>query len=479
MELLVSSFIFLRKQLQCQDMRKADFLFNAALMPVDFLMLMAAGFAAYFLRLSPFVADWRPVLFDLPVIYYLTLTAALAGFFVAVFAISGLYKAKIKRSQLEEFFQVILAVSAGMMIVIIFMFFKREWFDSRFIMLAAWFLGIIFVTSARLIAAKIRKVLMAKCGFGVERVLLIGEGEQANLIRQEIETNPCIGYSILGHVPDINLDNIKNIVKNPGAQKVILANQNFERSAVVDLINFCEDMRIDLKFVPDFFGAVSRNIDIDILGATPIIELKRTNLEGWGEVTKRLSDIMGSLVLIPLFAPAFFVIAFFIKWDTKGPVFVRLKRVSRGKEFKLLKFRSMITGAHEYKEYLASENERGDGPLFKMKDDPRITKVGRFIRSKRIDELPQIFNVLKGEISMVGPRPHEPAEIARYERHHKKVLAIKSGVTGFAQISGAEQLPFEEEVKLDRHYIENWSLKKDIAILLKTLGILIFRRTEY
>lgn len=460
-------------------MRKADFLFTAALVPVDFFMLMAAGFAAYFLRLSPFVADWRPVLFELPLIYYLTLTAALAGFFVVVFAISSLYKAKIRRSQLEEFFQIIVAISAGMMIIIIFMFFKRDWFDSRFIMLAAWFFGIVFVMTARIIAAKIRRVLMASRGFGVERVLLVGEGGQANLIKQEIEVNPHLGYSILGHVPDINLDNIRNILKNPGAQKIILANQNFERRAVYDLINFCEDMRIDLKFAPDFFGAVSRNIDIDILGGNPLIELQRTNLEGWGLVMKRMSDVAGGLLLLPFFAPVFLVIAFLIKWDTKGPVFVRLKRVSKGKEFGLLKFRSMIDGAHEYKEDLASGNERGDGPLFKMKDDPRVTKAGRFIRSKRIDELPQIFNVLRGDISMVGPRPHEPQEIARYERHHKKVLVIKSGVTGLAQISGAERLPFEEEVKLDRYYIENWSLKKDIAILLRTLGILLFGKTEY
>ena len=139
----------------------------------------------------------------------------------------------------------------------------------------------------------------------------------------------------------------------------------------------------------------------------------------------------------------------------------------------------MVDGADRYKPHFISENERYDGPLFKIKNDPRVTRIGKLIRSKRIDELPQIFNVLKGDISMVGPRPHEPAEVAKYERHHKKVLAIKSGVTGLAQTSGAEQLLFEEEVKLDRFYIENWSLKKDIVILLKTLGILLFGRTEY
>jgi len=460
-------------------MRKADFLFNAMLVPVDFLMLVAAGLAAYFLRLSPVVSAWRPVLFDLPILYYLTLTAAFAAFFMVVFAASGLYKAKIKRSQLEEFFQVIVSVSAGMMVIIIFMFFKRDWFDSRFIMLGAWFFGIIFVTAGRIFAAKMRRILMRNHGLGIERVLLVGAGEQANLIKSEIFNNPYIGYSLLGHVHDINLEQIKNIVKNPGAQKIILANSNFDRDSVIDLVNLCEDIRIDLKFVPDLFGSISRNIDIDILNGNPLIELKRTNLEGWGLVTKRILDIAASILLLPVLAPLFLAVAVLIKWETRGPIFANLKRVGQGKEFDLIKFRSMIHGAEKYKEHLAHGNERGDGPLFKMRDDPRITRVGRFIRSKRIDELPQIFNVLRGDISLVGPRPHEPQEVALYERHHKKVLAIKSGVTGLAQISGAEKLSFEEEVKLDRYYIENWSLKKDIVILLKTLGILIFGKTEY
>jgi exopolysaccharide biosynthesis polyprenyl glycosylphosphotransferase len=460
-------------------MKKSDFIFNAILVPVDFLMLSVAGFAAYFLRLSPVVSDWRPVLFNLPILYYLSLTAALAAFFVIVFAISGFYKARIKRSQIEEFFQAIVSISAGMMIIIIFMFFKRDWFDSRFIMLAAWFLGIIFVSLGRIFAAKIRSMLMKKYGFGIERVLLVGGGEQANLIKEGIQNNPNLGYSLLGHVHNINMEQIKNIVKNPGAHKIVLTSHNFNRDAVIDLVNFCEDIRVDLKFVPDLFGSISRNIDIDILNGNPLIELKRTNLEGWGLLAKRITDIVLSILLLPILLPIFLVIAFLIKWDTEGPVLVRLKRISRGKEFSLIKFRSMIHEAQKYKEHLMYGNERGDGPLFKMRDDPRTTKVGKFIRSKRIDELPQIFNVLLGDLSLVGPRPHEPQEVARYHRHHKKVLAIKSGVTGLAQISGAEKLPFEEEVKLDRYYIENWSLKKDIVILLKTLGILIFGKTEY
>ena len=139
----------------------------------------------------------------------------------------------------------------------------------------------------------------------------------------------------------------------------------------------------------------------------------------------------------------------------------------------------MVAGAAEYKTILASYNERGDGPLFKIRDDPRVTRVGKFLRRGRFDELPQLWNVFKGDISLVGPRPHEPQEVAKYERHHKKVLTIKPGVTGFAQISGAQDLSFEEEVKLDSFYIEHWSLRKDITILLKTMRMLFFDRSGH
>ena len=154
-----------------------------------------------------------------------------------------------------------------------------------------------------------------------------------------------------------------------------------------------------------------------------------------------------------------------------------LKRISQRQEFDLYKFRSMIKNAEELKKNLMEYNERKDGPLFKMKNDPRITRIGRFLRKYRIDELPQLFNVLRGEMSLVGPRPHQPDEIEKYEKHHKKVLLIKPGMTGMAQISGSSDLPFEEEVKLDTYYIENWSLSKDIYILLKTLIVLFKDRS--
>jgi len=149
----------------------------------------------------------------------------------------------------------------------------------------------------------------------------------------------------------------------------------------------------------------------------------------------------------------------------------------KNKIFNLLKFRSMIQNAEELKQYLATFNERRDGPLFKIKNDPRITGVGKFLRKYRIDELPQFWNIFKGEISLVGPRPHQPDEIEKYRKDHKRVLAIKAGATGFAQVSGSSDLPFDQEVALDVFYIENWSLLLDFKIILKTIWKMVNDRS--
>jgi len=200
----------------------------------------------------------------------------------------------------------------------------------------------------------------------------------------------------------------------------------------------------------------------------PVIELKRTSLDGWGRVIKRSIDIAAASLGLLLTSPIFLTCALIIKNETKAPVFARLKRVSKNREFYLYKFRSMIANAEELKPSLIAYNERKDGPLFKMKDDPRVTRVGRILRRTRIDELPQFINILKGDISLVGPRPHQPDEIQKYEKHHKKVLAIKAGATGLAQISGSSDLPFDEEVAIDSFYIEHWSLLLDMRIIFRT-----------
>lgn len=194
-------------------------------------------------------------------------------------------------------------------------------------------------------------------------------------------------------------------------------------------------------------------------------------------ITKRVLDIIGAtagLIAILPFAP---IIALFIKLDTKGPAIVSLPRVSQGKTIQVYKFRSMVSGASELKADLLDLNERNDGPFFKMKDDPRITRVGRVIRRFRLDEFPQLINVLKGELSLVGPRPHEPGEVQRYPRNYNHLILAKAGVTGLSQVNGASSLPFLQELMLDSHYIANQNLLLDLKIIGKTAAILFFDPT--
>ena len=223
----------------------------------------------------------------------------------------------------------------------------------------------------------------------------------------------------------------------------------------------------------------------------PVVEVKKTPLEGWGRIIKRIIDVILSLLFIVIFSPVMIIAAALVKIDSRGPVLYKNLRIGKdGKSFKLYKFRSMLlqycTGdeyanetAQEYEKELIKTQNTKSGPVYKIADDPRVTKIGRFIRRWSIDELPQLFNVFNGSMSIVGPRPHQPREVAKYELHHKKLLTIKPGITGMAQISGRSDLTFEEEVKIDTYYIENWSSLLDFSILLRTpAAVLRSRKAE-
>lgn len=188
-------------------------------------------------------------------------------------------------------------------------------------------------------------------------------------------------------------------------------------------------------------------------------------------ISKRIVDIFGSFTGLVVFSPFFLMISLIIKIDSEGPAIIKLARVSKGKIVNVYKFRSMVKDAEKNKKKLMNFNERNDGPFFKMKNDPRITKVGRILRRLRLDELPQLINVLKGELSLVGSRPHEPEELFAYPKQYRKLLTAKTGMTGLSQVNGASSLKFLNELELDSHYHQNQSLWLDFKILFKTLII--------
>jgi lipopolysaccharide/colanic/teichoic acid biosynthesis glycosyltransferase len=225
----------------------------------------------------------------------------------------------------------------------------------------------------------------------------------------------------------------------------------------------------------------------EIIGI-PVVEVKRTTLEGWGRILKRGFDVVISAILIIILSPIILITMLAIKLDSRGPIFFSRRddgqpvtRVGEGGvPFKYFKFRSMIPNSDSmrYNE-LADRNIRTDGPMVKIKDDPRVTRVGKIIRRWSIDELPELFLVFIGRMSLVGPRPHLPEEVAKYENYHRKTLTIKPGITGLAQVSGRSDLLFEEEAKLDIYYIENWSMLLDFSILLRTpFAVLKHREAE-
>ena len=462
-------------------MKKSELFFNVLLVPIDFLMIFLAGILAYSLRFSTELSLLRPIVFDLPLSNFMEIVFAVSPIFIISFALLGLYNNNGVRKPWKEIFHIIVAVSSGFMFLIFITFMQREMFSSRFIFFAGWIFAILTVVFGRIILRFIQGWAASKLKFGFHRLVLLGDNSAVKTIQNEIKNKPVLGYRIIRKLRDFRIEDLEKRYKDSGIDEIILCSSNMPKERIQELLDFCQEKNIDFKFVPDMFQAQAVLFEMQTISDITLIEVKRTPLDGWGNVMKRGIDIFGSLIGIILFSPFYILMALIIKFDSAGPVYVRLERISRGKKFILFKFRSMIDNAHEMKydqngdlkPEFAKLNERGAGPLFKMKNDPRITRVGKFIRKTRLDEFPQLFNVLKGEMSLVGPRPHEPEEIAKYKKCHRKSLTIKPGMTGMAQISGSSDLDFEKEAKLDIYYIENWSLFLDFILLFKTLVVMI------
>jgi exopolysaccharide biosynthesis polyprenyl glycosylphosphotransferase len=466
-------------------MKKAELIFTAILVPVDFLMIILAALAAYFLRFSSYLEEIRPVIFNLPFSSYLKIILPVAVVWILVFSFSGLYSNKRSRRFIDEFSKIFSACTVGIMLILLAIFASRELFDSRFIVLVGWIFSFIFVFFGRFFITLIQRRLFKK-GIGVHNLLVVGDDDATKNIIKLFETKTAFGYRVIKVIKDNSekaIQEVKYFVENKKIDE-ILQGENFDSRASSLLVDFCNEHHIVYKYIPNLFETKAINVEIQDVAGVPVIELKKTPLDGWKKILKRVIDIIGSLIGIIIFSPLMMLIAIKIKLDSRGPIFFGYKRMGQHeKPFFYFKFRSMIDGAHKMRydsEFRSKvEDTRGwneDNPMVKYKNDPRITKIGKFLRKTSLDELPEFFNVLIGKMSLVGPRPHEPEEVAKYKKQYKKLLTIKPGVTGFSQISGRSDLTFEDEAKLDTYYIENWSLRIDLYILLKTPFILLKKR---
>jgi exopolysaccharide biosynthesis polyprenyl glycosylphosphotransferase len=459
-------------------MKRSELFFSFILVPVDFLMVIFAGISAYHLRASDMATGIRPILYNLPFGDFLLSLTVVSLAWLIIFAAAGLYRARgIKR--FDELSKIFFACFAGFGLIVIYIFFFREWFSSRFIILVGWLLAWAYVSIARLVVRFIQKQLF-RYGTGVHRVVIVGRGASADKLIREWFSHRSRGYQVVKHYDDFSLETAQELAEYlqiKAVDEIIQADPNLSKAEVVRLYDFTDEHHLTFKYIADLLDTKVLKTEVDEVAGIPVVEVKKTTLDGWGRISKRLFDIIVSGILIIILSPIYLLTAIAIKLDSAGPIFFNrlddgspLCRIGQaGHKFRYLKFRSMVPGMDSlrYTE-LADRNVRDDGPMVKIKDDPRITRVGKFIRRFSIDELPELFLVFIGSMSLVGPRPHLPEEVAKYQRHHKKVLTIKPGITGLAQVSGRSDLSFEEEVKLDVYYIENWSLAKDIRILLRT-----------
>lgn len=458
-------------------MKRSELFFDAIRLPVDFVALVAAGMLAYGIRVSPLVRQFRPVLFavDLPLGEYLGLVGAVALFTVVVFALLGLYAMEATRRFIDEFTRITAGVTLALFSLIFLMFIQAEFFNSRFILLAGWVFAIVSVTLGRGLIRVVQMRLLER-GYGVHRVLLVGHSAVAASLRSLFDARPELGFRVAGVLPSAGREQLEEVQRLRGIDEVIRC-CGLEAADNVALLDFCEDYKIEYHYVPDLYETRVGNVSVRTLAGYPLVELRRTPLEGWGRIWKRVLDLVGAGVGLVLLSPLFTLIAVAITADTRGPVFFRQVRVGRNQRpFRIWKFRTMVENAEAMKNSLLPFNER-EGPLFKMQNDPRVTRVGRFLRHWRLDEFPQLFNVLRGEMSLIGPRPHLPEEIERYQKHQRKLFTIKPGMTGLAQVSGSSSLPFEKEAALDVSYIENWSPKIDLFIFFRTLRRLVGDRS--
>jgi exopolysaccharide biosynthesis polyprenyl glycosylphosphotransferase len=428
------------------------------------------------------------VLFDMGLVEFFSISLwAIVGFLV-IFAFAGLYSTDPNRKFARDLARVFVSCTIGLAAISVYIVFSQQLFDSRFLILAGWVFAMLYVSAGRFFIRGV-KALLYRMGSGLRRVVIIGSGSVAENIGAVLKKRKELGYQVVRVADHFSHTTAKHIGKLD-VDELIFTNPRANEREALQAIDFCNRHHIVFKYSADLFATYSANMSVNPLGGVPVIELKRTRLEGWGRVVKRVSDILVSVFMIILTSPIALAAALIILFETGRPVIYKNERVGiRGRTFFMFKFRSMhqkdSTGpqfgvdgkkAEEREKQLIKKLGTREGPIYKIGQDPRVTRFGRFLRRWSIDELPQFFNVLAGDMSLVGPRPHQPREVEKYEERYGQVFTLKPGITGLAQISGRSDLSFEEEMKLDVLYIEKWSMFLDIIIFLKTPFILFKKR---
>jgi exopolysaccharide biosynthesis polyprenyl glycosylphosphotransferase len=469
-------------------------LLSIAVTVSDVLLINLAFAIAYWLR---YELQWFASVDEANFVSYrafipisITLTILLLG----IYKLNGVYNQPRGASWFDEVYRLMTGTATGiivMVFVIVFLF--RPLFYSRLIFLYAGVLTTIFLSASRLVKRMVRNHLRQK-GQGVDRLLIVGAGEVGRTVMRHVVAQPSLGYQVIGFVDDDpdkgatdigrfqalgSTANLPRLVKELVIDEVIITLPWMYHRKIVSIIAQCEREQVKVRIVPDMFQMTLSHLDVEDLGGIPMIGVRDVSISSGQMFFKRTADVVLSLLGLIFLFPFFLFLALIIRLDSPGPVLFTQIRVGKGERlFACYKFRSMFQGADEEKAKLMDRNE-AKGVFFKIRDDPRITKVGRFLRRLSLDELPQLFNVLMGHMSIVGPRPAPPSEVQRYQPWHKRRMEVAPGITGLWQVSGRSELSFDEMVLLDLYYIENWSPLLDLQILLRTAPKVILGHGAY
>ncbi len=452
---------------------------------------IAAGFiASYWVRYE--LRWFRDIVYDAPLSVYLPFLALYIILLPIVLALDGLYH-QWRGSWVEQMSIVVNATAKVTVLMLAITFVLRPLLYSRVMLAEAGILTALLMAVVRAIESGVTARLRAR-GIGVIQAIIVGAGEVGRTVMRTVVAQPELGYRVIGFVDDNpekgntdigpfkalgSLENLPAAIDREQADEVIITLPWMYHRKIMRIVRECERRNIRAWIVPDLFQMSLSQMDMENLGGVPLIGVQEVSISRSALLVKRAMDVVGAVLGLTIGMPIFLLIGVAIRCDSPGPIVFRQTRVGfEGRTFQMFKFRSMREGAEAEKETLIERNE-ADGPLFKIRDDPRLTRVGRFLRHTSLDELPQLINVLRGEMSLVGPRPPLPEEVERYQEWHKKRLEAPPGMTGLWQVSGRSHLSFDEGVLIDIYYIENWSPWLDVRILLRTIPKVLFGEGAY
>lgn len=384
-----------------------------------------------------------------------------------------------KAYNLKRYFSfgpIFLSIALSIFILSFLSFFYRDFSFSRLIFILTGFSAIFLIFINRIILFLIRWGLF-KIERNITKVLLIGENEIANILIDFWNKNPWIGYKLYKNIP--NLSYIKENLEDINNFQEIIITHPVKNDEVLSLIDISRKKGITVKIIPDLYLLFGSQLIFDEISGIPLVRIKVSNLEGWQGYIKEIEDIIFATFGLVFFLPLIIIISLLIKLDSEGPVIFKHKRVGRyGKDIYVWKFRTMYKDADKILENnpkLKLEFEKS----YKLRNDPRVTKIGKFLRKWSLDEVPQFFNILKGDMSIVGPRPVVRKELEKYGAFADEILRVKPGLTGLWQVSGRSDLDYARRVQLDLFYIQNWSISLDFKIILKTIPSVILRKGAY